>query len=183
MFWCVSRKLEWWSTQRIINWTMDRQGICCSLFWQTKKIKRAVHPCSKGAQSTSKFLLLIHFGESFRSPQQIHWYLWAFDMFKCEKMSAFDKTGEGQETSYRYCCINWKISSRRFQKKNQRCSGQKQLCLAKVEANGLCVLKILQTRQVLPDFVFEIDSINVFLRTDTLNWINFELHLVKITLM
>lgn len=117
MFWCVSRKLEWWSTQRIINWTMDRQGICCSLFWQTKKIKRAVHPCSKGAQSTSKFLLLIHFGESFRSPQQIHWYLWAFDMFKCEKMSAFDKTGEGQETSYRYCCINWKISSRRFQKK------------------------------------------------------------------
>lgn len=116
-FWCVSRKLEWWSTQRIINWTMDRQGICCSLFWQTKKIKRAVHPCRKGAQSTIKFLLSIHVGEYFRSPQQIHWYLWALDMFKCEKMSAFDKTGEGQETSYRYCRFNWKISSRRFEKK------------------------------------------------------------------
>lgn len=70
-----------------------------------------------------------------------------------------------------------------LRKKNQPCSGQKQLCRAKVEANGLCVLNILQTRQVLPDFVFEMDSINVFLRTDTLNWINFELHLVKTTLM
>lgn len=39
---------------------MDRQRICCSFFWQTKKIKRAVHPCSKGAQSTSKFLLSIN---------------------------------------------------------------------------------------------------------------------------
>lgn len=126
---------------------------------------------------------LIHVGENFRSPLQIHWYLWALDMFKCEKMSAFDKTGEGQETSYRYCCLNWKTSSRKFEKKNQPCSGQKQLCRAKVEANGLCVLKILQTRQVLPDFVFEMDSINVFLRTDTLNWINFKLHLVKTTLM
>lgn len=41
-------------------------------------------------------------------------------------------------------------------RKIQWCSGQKQLanCLTKAGANGLCVLKILQTGRMLPDFVF-----------------------------
>lgn len=149
------------STQGVIIWIMDRQGKCCPLFWQAKKIRRVVRSTlaaealslQEGLEASFYYRHMLE--EILGVPSKsIEIYAFIDNKSVIESVHS-TKLVEDRRLRIDIAALTEAVTQGDV-RKIQWCSGQKQLanCLTKAGANGLCVLKILQTGRMLPDFVF-----------------------------
>ena len=148
------------STQGVIIWIMDKQGKCCPLFWQAKKIRRVVHSTlaaealslQEGLEASFYYRHMLE--EILGLPSK------SIDIYAfVDNKSVIDsvhstKLVEDKRLRIDIAALTESIAQGEV-RKIQWCSGQKQLanCLTKAGEDGLCVLEILQRGQMLPDFV------------------------------
>ena len=149
------------STQGVIIWIMDKQGKCCPLFWQAKKIKRVVRSTlaaealslQEGLEASFYYRHMLE--EILGVPNKsIDIYAFVDNKSVIESVHS-TKLVEDKRLRIDIAALTESVNQGEV-REIKWCSGQKQLanCLTKAGASGLSLLEILQTGQMLPDFVF-----------------------------